>query len=192
MQTIKSYLQNLQAQINILIGFYLENEALLSHQLIQIMDQAQLDLKDLLQLKAEIVRKINLIDSIETVVNHPRYFMVDSPGKLIASYTQQESFRKMSPALCFFLDFANQLADEMHKSNLRLIENLPPLYRSIISRSTKNKQEGFRDPLAKIIYENPYPEIFTAEYIRITTLLYNTYKSNTSLQFILSTLNQKF
>ncbi|WP_372753143.1 hypothetical protein [Labilibaculum sp.] len=192
MQTLKSYLKNLQTQIKILIGFYLENEVLLSHQLIQIMDQAQLDLKDLLQIKAELDRKINWITFIETIANHPRYFVLDTPGKLIATYTQKEDFRKISPALSTFLVYANSIADIMYKSNSSLIENLPPLYQSILNQSRKNKQEGFHHALVKIIYETPYPDILAAEYIRITTLLYDTYKSKTSLQLILSTLNQEF
>nr|WP_320118653.1 hypothetical protein [uncultured Marinifilum sp.] len=174
------------------LTIYMENEALLSHQLVQIMDQAQLDLNDIMQIKEEVDRKIYLINSIEIVANYPRYFMVESPGKLISTYTRQDTFRKITPAFSTFLAYANNIADSMHKSNITLIENLPPLYQSIICKSRKNKQEGFRDFIAKIVYDMQYPEVFVTEYIRITTLLYDTYKSNTSLQFILSTLNQKF
>jgi hypothetical protein len=72
MQTIKSHLQNLSQQINILISFFLENEVLLSPGLIRILDQSQLELKDLLDLKFELERKVSLFEAIETVTQIPR------------------------------------------------------------------------------------------------------------------------
>ena len=54
MQTIKIHLHNLSQQVNILISFFLENETLLSPGLIRILDQAQFEMKDLLDLKLEL------------------------------------------------------------------------------------------------------------------------------------------
>tara|TARA_R110001583_G_scaffold8896_2_gene41960 strand:- start:6368 stop:6556 length:189 start_codon:yes stop_codon:yes gene_type:complete len=47
------------------------------------MDQSQLELKDLLDLKFEIERKVSLFEAIQTVIQHPLYFMYDSPKKLV-------------------------------------------------------------------------------------------------------------
>lgn len=71
MSNLKTYLDNLSQQINILISFFLENEALLSPGLIRILDQSQLELKDLLDLKFELERKVTLFEATETVIKHP-------------------------------------------------------------------------------------------------------------------------
>ena len=190
MKTLKNYLQNLLFQTNLLISFYLENGSLLTPDLISLMDKAQLELRDLLDIKAEIGHKLSLFDSIETVCKHPRYFMTDRPSELIQFYSAQPEFKALSPALTTFLHHANPLANAMHKANLELMENLPPLYQAILNHSRKNKREGFRDALTKIIYEHPYPDILTAEYIRITTLISDAAKSKTSLSFFITTLEQ--
>jgi hypothetical protein len=106
MNNLKTHLGNLSKQINILIGYFIENDSLLSPGLISIMDQSQLVLKDLLDLKLEIERKLSLFNAIFTVIQHPRYFMVDSPKKLILAYSQETNFRKFSPVLNTLMVYA--------------------------------------------------------------------------------------
>ncbi|WP_282126609.1 hypothetical protein [Marinifilum flexuosum] len=192
MNNLKHYLTNLHFQTNLLISFFLENESLLSPDLISLMDKSQIELRDLLKIKTEIVQKLSLFDSIQTVCEHPRYFMTDHPLELIQFYSAQSEFKTLSPELTTFLNHAISFAQAMHKSNLEVIENLPPLYQSIINHSRKNRREGFREVLSKIVYEHPYPEILTAECIRITTLIADLAKSKTALNFILTSLDHEF
>lgn len=191
MLTLKHYLQNLHFQSNLLISFFLENESLLSPELVSILDQSQLELKDLLEIKAEIGNKLSLIDNIEIVATNPRYFTSDRPSELIQFYSSQPDFNSLSPALNAFLAYANPFAQAMHKSNLGLIEKLPPLYQSILNHSRKNRREGFRDTLTKIVYENQYPTALIDEYIRITTLVADAAKTKVSLNYIFTTLEQR-
>jgi hypothetical protein len=191
MSTIKSHLQNLQTQINLLIGFYLENESLLSSGLIQIMDQAKLNLKDLMELKNELIRKTALIESLEIVLQNPRYFVMESPLKMISENIQNGYARFFSSRLQTFNAYANPLAMEMHKSNLELLEALPPLYREILCKSRKNKKEGFKDFLSKLVYENPYPKNLSDGYQQILEQVVDQCKSKVSLSLLQKTLNQK-
>ncbi|MDE5421087.1 hypothetical protein L3073_02580 [Ancylomarina sp. DW003] len=171
MQTLKTHLINLSQQINILISFFLENEALLSPGLIRILDQSQLELKDLLDLKFELDRKINLFEAIETVIKHPRYFMSDSPKKLVQSYSQEKHFRHFSPVLNTFMVYANDIAREMLKANHQLVDTLPPLYQNILTKSRRNRREGFCKILHEIVYEHAYPVNLTQECHRITNMI---------------------
>lgn len=171
MFTLKSYLENLSKQINILIGYFIENESLLSPGLISLMDQSQLELKDLLDLKFEIERKLSLFNAILTVIQHPRYFMVDSPKKLILTYSLETDFRKFSQALNTFLLYANDLAKEMYAANHDLIESLPPLYQNILIKSRRNRREGFNIYLSKMVYEQAYPVNLTKECNRFISLI---------------------
>ncbi|WP_321299281.1 hypothetical protein [Marinifilum fragile] len=118
--------------------------------------------------------------------------MTDRPLELIQFYSAQSEFKTLSPELTTFLNHANSFAQAMHKSNLEVIENLPPLYQSILNHSRKNKRDGFREILAKIVYEQPYPEILTAEYIRITTLIADLAKSKTALSYFITNMEQRF
>ncbi len=191
MQTLKTHLLNLSQQINILISFFLENESLLSPGLIRILDQSQLELKDLLDLKFELERKVTLFEAIETVIKHPRYFMSDSPKKLVESYSQEKNFRRFSPVLNTFMVYANDIAKEMLNANHQLVESLPPLYQNILSKSRRNRREGFCKILHKIVYEQAYPANLTKECHRINNLIIQQCQSNTSFEVILSSFNQK-
>ncbi|MFA8437058.1 MAG: hypothetical protein ACEPOZ_21335 [Marinifilaceae bacterium] len=191
MKTLKSYLNNLLQQAHLLIGFYLENEALLSPGLVRIMDEAQLDLKDLIEIKSELNLKCGLIESIEIVVEHPRYFVMASPSGLIARHTADENHQYFSHRLKTFTSHANVLASEMHKANVELLENLPPLYREILYKSHKNRKEGFKDFLTKLVYQEPYPDTLAAEYQRIIQLISDQARSKSSLQLIQSTLTRE-
>jgi len=191
MNNLKTYLHNLSQQVNILISFFLENETLLSHGLIRILDQSQLELKDLLDLKFELEEKVSLFEAIEIVITHPRYFMSDSPKKLVESYSQEKSFRRFSPALNTFIVYANDIAKEMLNANHDLVETLPPLYQNIITKSRKNRREGFCNILHQIVYEQAYPANLTKECHRITSLIAQQCQSDVSFKLILSTLNQK-
>ncbi|MCZ4693780.1 hypothetical protein DWB61_09795 [Ancylomarina euxinus] len=187
--TIKSYLHNLSQQINILISFFLENETLLSPGLIRILDQSQLELKDLLDLKFELERKVSLFEAIETVIKHPRYFMSDSPKKLVETYSQEKHFRRFSPVLNTFMVYANDIAKEMLNANHQLVETLPPLYQNILSKSRRNRREGFCKVLHHIIYEQVYPANLTKECHRITNLISKQCKCKDSFKLIGSSLN---
>jgi hypothetical protein len=191
MNNLKSHLQNLSQQINILISFFLENESLLSPGLIRILDQSQLELKDLLDLKFELERKVSLFEAIQMVIEHPRYFMSDSPKKLVESYSQEKYFRRFSPVLNTFMVYANDIAKEMLNANHELVDTLPPLYQNILSKSRRNRREGFCNILHKIVYEQAYPISFTKECHRITSLITQQCQSEASFKLILSTLNQK-
>lgn len=191
MNNLKSHLSNLSQQINILISFFLENESLLSPGLIRILDQSQLELKDLLGLKFELERKVTLFNAIETVINYPRYFMSDSPKKLVQSYSQEKHFRCFSPVLNTFMVYANDIAKEMLNANHKLVETLPPLYQNILSKSRRNRTEGFCNILHHIVYEQAYPINLTKECHRITKLVSEQYKVESSLKEILVDLNQK-
>ncbi len=171
MNNLKTYLHNLSQQINILISFFLENETLLSPGLIRILDQAQLELKDLLDLKLELERKVSLFDAIETVIKHPRYFMSDSPKKLVQAYSQEKNFQRFSPVLNTFMVYANDIAKEMLNANHELVDTLPPLYQNILSKSRRNRREGFCNILHHIVYEQAYPSNLTKECHRITNLI---------------------
>jgi len=142
-------------------------------------------------LKFEIERKLSLFNAILTVIQHPRYFMVDSPKQLILAYSQEKNFRKFSPVLNTFLVYANDLAKEMHNANHNLIESLPPLYQNILTKSRKNRREGFNNYLNKIVYEQAYPVNLTKECHRITSLIAQQCQSEVSFELILSSLNQK-
>ncbi len=189
--TIRTYLNNLYQQINILISFFLENETLLSPGLIRILDQSQLELKDLLDLKFELERKVSLFDAIETVIKHPRYFMSDSPKKLVQAYSQEKNFRRFSPVLNTFMVYANDIAKEMLNANHQLVETLPPLYQNILSKSRRNRREGFCKILHQIVYEQAYPANLTKECHRITKIVSERYKVPSSLKEILVDLNQE-
>lgn len=191
MNNLKSYLHNLSQQVNILISFFLENEALLSPGLIRILDQSQLELKDLLDLKFELERKVTLFEAIDTVIKHPRYFMSDSPKKLVESYSQEKYFRRFSPALNTFMVYANDIAKEMLNANDELVEALPPLYQNILSKSRRNRREGFCISLHQIVYEQAYPANLTKECHRITSLITEQCKGKDSFQLILSSFNHK-
>jgi hypothetical protein len=192
MLTLKHYLTNLHFQTNLLISFFLENSSLLSNEIISLMDKSQLEFHDLIEIKGELESKLNCFENIETICKHPRYFNIEKPSELIQFYSSKECFRKNTYALNTFLAYANSFAQAMHKANLNIIENLPPLYQSILNHSRKNRREGFRETLVKIVYENPYPDILTAEYIRITTLIADLSKSKTALNYFISTLEQQF
>ncbi|RZT93572.1 hypothetical protein EV201_2745 [Ancylomarina subtilis] len=187
--TIKTHLHNLSQQINILISFFLENESLLSPGLIRILDQAQLELKDLLDLKFELERKVALFEAIETVIKHPRYFMSDSPKKLVQAYSQEKHFRRFSPVLNTFMVYANDIAREMLNANHDLVETLPPLYQNILSKSRRNRREGFCKILHQIVYEQAYPANLTKECHRIIDLITEQCQSNNSFKLIGSSLN---
>ncbi len=189
MNNLKTYLNNLSQQVNILISFFLENETLLSHGLIRTLDQSQLELKDLLDIKFELERKVALFESIQTVIEHPRYFMSDSPKKLVESYSQEKHFQRFSPTLNTFMVYANDIAKEMLNANHQLVETLPPLYQNILSKSRKNKREGFARPLSNIVYDEAYPENLIKECHRITNLIAKQCQSGESFEDILSILN---
>ncbi len=191
MQTIKTYLTNLSQQVNILISFFLENEVLLSHGLIRILDQAQLEMKDLLDLKFELQRKLNLLEAIETVIKYPRYFMSESPKKRIESYSQQKNFRCFSPVLNTFMLYANDIAKEMLKANHNLVETLPPLYQNILSKSRRNRREGFCCNLHKIVYEQAFPVNLTKECHRVTKRISEQCKNKAPFHSICKQLEQR-
>ena len=191
MNNLKTYLDNLSQQIKILISFFLENETLLSPGLIRILDQSQLELKDLLDLKFELERKVSLFEAIQMVIEHPRYFMSDSPKKLVETYSQEKYFRRFSPVLNTFMVYANDIAREMLNANHELVDTLPPLYQNILSKSRKNRREGFCNILHKIVYEQAYPTNLTKECHRITKLVSERYEVSGSLKEILKALNQK-
>jgi hypothetical protein len=190
MTTIKSYLQNLNTQLSILISFYLENEVLLSHEILSLLDKIKIDLPKIFDLQSEITEKIFMISTIETVAENPRYFMEEKPSTCIQSYTSLASFTKLSNTFLNFYDQANNIALAMLKSNQELMEKLPPLYQGIIINSRKNRENGFTQHLQKITHESPFPCTFPEEYIRITNLIAKSVHSKTTLQFILQTLNQ--
>lgn len=171
MNNLKTYLQNLSQQINILISFFLENETLLSPGLIRILDHSQLELKDLLDLKFELERKVSLFEAIQTVILHPRYFMSGSPKKLVESYSQEKYFRSFSPVLNTFMVYSNDIAKEMLNANHELVDTLPPLYQNILQKSHRNKKEGFGDILHKLVYDQAYPANLTKECHRSTNLI---------------------
>ncbi|RZT91321.1 hypothetical protein EV201_3135 [Ancylomarina subtilis] len=191
MQTIKTYLDNLSKQINILIGFFLENESLLSPGLIRILDQAQLELKDLLDLKFELERKVALFEAIETVIKHPRYFMSDSPKKLVQSYSQEKDFRRFSPVLNTFMVYANDIAKEMLSANHQLVDTLPPLYQNILTRSRRNRREGFCNILHKIVYEQAYPDNLTKVCHRIIRLIAEQCKNRDAFELVSLSFNHE-
>jgi hypothetical protein len=190
MNNLKTHLQNLSQQISILISFFLENEALLSPGLIRILDQSQLELKDLLDLKFELERKVSLFEAIQTVIQNPRYFMSDSPKKLVKSYSQEKNFQRFSPALNTFMVYANDIAKEMLNANQELVDTLPPLYQNILSKSRRNRKDGFCNVLHKVVYEQAYPVNFTKECHRLLNLITQQCQSEVSFEFILSTFNQ--
>ena len=189
MNNLKTYLHNLSQQVNILISFFLENETLLSHGLIRILDQSQLELKDLLDLKFELEEKVSLFEAIETVITHPRYFMSDSPKKLAESYSKNKNFRRFSPVLNTFMVYANDIAKEMLNANHQLVATLPPLYQNILSKSRKNRREGFCNILHQIVYEQAYPANLTKECHRITSLIAQQCQSQVSFELIHSSFN---
>jgi hypothetical protein len=182
--TIKSYLDNLSQQINILISFFLENETLLSPGLIRILDQSQLELKDLLDLKFELERKLSLFEAIQMVIEHPRYFMSDSPKKLVETYSQEKYFRRFSPVLNTFMVYANDIAKEMLNANHELVDTLPPLYQNILFKSQRNRREGFCKILHEIVYEQAYPTNLTKECHRMTNLIAEQCKSKDAFELI--------
>lgn len=192
MNNLKTHLHNLSQQINILISFFLENEALLSPGLIRILDQSQLELKDLLDLKFELDRKINLFEAIEMVIKHPRYFMSDSPKELIESYSQEKYFRRFSPVLNTFLVYANDIAKEMLNANHELVETLPPLYQNILNKSRRNRREGFCNTLYKIVYEQAYPDNLTKVCHCLTNHITEQCGSRKSFEELILDLNQRF
>ena len=102
---------------------------------------------------------------------HPRYFMSDSPKKLVVAYSQEKYFRRFSPVLNTFMVYANDIAKEMLNANHELVDTLPPLYRNILSKSRRNRREGFCNILHKIVYEQAYPTNLTKECHRITNLI---------------------
>jgi len=189
MNNLKTYLHNLSQQVNILISFFLENESLLSPNLIRILDQSQLELKDLLDLKFELDRKINLFEAIEIVIKHPRYFMSDSPKMLIEAYSQEKHFRRFSPVLNTFMVYANDIAKEMLSANHQLVDTLPPLYQNILIRSRRNRREGFCKLLHTIVYEQAYPVNLTKECHRLTEEISNLCQKKASFKDIFSSLN---
>lgn len=140
-----------------------------------------MELKDLLDLKVELERKVILFEAIETVIKHPRYFMSDSPRKLIQAYSQEKNFRRFSPVLNTFMVYANH----------QLVDTLPPLYQNILSKSRRNRRDGFCNTLHKIVYEQAYPANLTKECHRITSLIAQQCQSEVSFELILSTFNQK-
>lgn len=177
MSNLKTYLDNLSLQTNILISFFLENESLFSPGLVRILDQSQLELKDLLDLKFELDRKIALFEAIETVIKHPQYFRSDSPKELVKAYSQEKNFRRFSPVLNTFMVYANDIAKEMLNANHELLETLPPLYQNILSKSRRNRREGFCNILHKIVYEQTYPANLTKECHRLTDHIVNQCQS---------------
>lgn len=190
MQTIKSTLQNLNIQISILLSFFLENEILLSNEILSIMDKMNIDLSRLFDLQHEVSEKIFIINTIETILQNPRYFMEQKPNYHLSNYTKLNSFNKTSINFNNFYLLANDMARAMIKANQAVIEKLPPLYQDIINTSRKNKQQGFLQQLKEIVYKQNYSSNFNHEYIRITKQITNQIQSNTSLQSILQTLNQ--
>jgi len=94
--------------------------------------------------------------------------MSDSPKKLVESYSQEKSFRRFSPVLNTFMVYANDIAKEMLNANHQLVETFPPLYQNILSKSRKNRREGFCNILHQIVYEQAYPANLTKECHRIT------------------------
>jgi hypothetical protein len=188
MQTIKTYLENLSQQINILISFFLENEALLSPGLIRSLDQSQLELKDLLDLKFELESKLSLFEAIQMVIQNPRYFMSDSPKKLVEAYSQEKYFGRFSPVLNTYMVYANEIAKEMLNANHELVDTLPPLYQIIVSKSRRNRREGI---LHNIVYEQAYPSNLTKECHRISNLISEQCQSKGSFELIQSTFNHK-
>lgn len=188
MNNLKSHLSNLSQQINILISFFLENEALLSPGLIRILDQAQLEMKDLLDLRLELEKKVALFEAIETVIKHPRYFMSDSPKELIESYSQEKLFRRFSPTLNTFMVYANDIAREMLKANHQLVDTLPPLYQNILSKA-EEIGGSFCNILHQIVYEQAYPTNLTKECHRITNLITEQCKKKDASKLIGSSLN---
>jgi len=189
MNNLKTYLHNLSQQVNILISFFLENETLLSHGLIRILDQSQLELKDLLDLKFELERKVSLFEAIEIVIQHPRYFMSDSPKKLVETYSQEKHFLRFSPVLSTFMVYAKDIAKEMINANHELVETLPPLYQNIITKSRKNRREGFCNILHQIVYEQAYPTNLTKECHRITNQISDQCKSKDAFELIRLSFN---
>ncbi len=190
MNNLKTHLSNLSQQINILISFFLENEVLLSPGLIRILDQSQLELKDLLDLKSELERKLSLFESIETVIQNPRYFMSDSPKKIVESYSQEKYFRRFSPALNTFMVYANDIAKEMLNANHELVDTLPPLYQNILSKSRRNRREGFSAILHEIVYEQAYPANLNKECHRMTNLITEQCNKRDVLEITRSIFNQ--
>jgi len=189
MNNLKTYLNNLSQQVNILISFFLENESLLSPGLISILDQSQLELKDLLDLKFELERKVSLFEAIEVVITHPRYFMSDSPKKLVESYSQEKNFQRFSPALNTFMVYANNIAKEMLNANHDLVETLPPLYQNILSKSRRNRREGFCNILHQIVYEQAYPTNLIKECHRISNQISEQCKSKDTFELIRLSFN---
>ena len=49
----------------------------------------------------------------------------------------------VSPLLNTFMVYGNDIAKEMLSANHDLVETLPPLYQNILSKSRKNRREGF-------------------------------------------------
>ena len=125
-----------------------------------------------------------LFDAIQTMTQHPRYFMSDSPKKLVESYSQENNFRRFSPVLNTFMVYANDIAKEMLNAIHELGDTLPPLYQNILSKSRRNRREGFCNILHMIVYEQAYPANLTKECHRITTLI--TQQSQSTYTFFRS------
>jgi hypothetical protein len=70
-------------------------------------------MKHFSDLKFELERKLSLFEVIQMVIHPPRYFMSDSPKKLVESYSQEKNFKRFSPVLNTFIVYANDIAKEM-------------------------------------------------------------------------------
>jgi len=116
--------------------------------------------------------------------------MSDSPKKLVESYSQEKYFRRFSPVLNTFMVYANDIAKEMLNANHQLVESLPPLYQNILSKSRRNRKEGFCNILHKIVYEQAYPINLTKECHRITNLITEQCQSRDSFELISLSFNE--
>ena len=110
--------------------------------------------------------------------------MSDSPKKLIECYSQEKHFRRFSPVLNTFMVYANDIAKEMLNANHELVERLPPLYQNILSKSRRNRKEGFCNILHQIVYEQAYPVNLIKECHRITNLIAEQCKKRNSFEYI--------
>jgi len=60
------------------------------------------------------------------------------------------------------------MAKEILNANHQLVESLAPLYQNSLSKSRRNRREGFCNILHQIVYEEACPANLTKECYRIT------------------------
>jgi len=87
--------------------------------------------------------------------------------------------------------YANDIAKEMLNANHQLVETLPPLYQNILSKSRRNRREGFCKILHKIVYEQAYPTNLTKEGHRLIDRIVNQCQSKDYFNMIDLTLKIK-